>query len=113
MTLVPGIRFPINTLKIDQSFVRDVTDDPDDAAIVAAIIGMAHNLKLDVIAEGVETEQQAALLEEHSCHHMQGYLFGKPLPADEFAELLGKQQADAQTIEGAEDLAVGSAATRR
>jgi diguanylate cyclase (GGDEF)-like protein/PAS domain S-box-containing protein len=97
-------RFPINTLKIDQSFVRDVTDDPDDAAIVTAIIGMAHNLKLDVIAEGVETDEQAALLETYSCQRMQGYLFGKPIPADEFAELLAKQSDDVKKDKGPDRL---------
>jgi diguanylate cyclase (GGDEF)-like protein len=81
-------RFPIERLKIDQSFVRDVTTDPDDAAICNAIIGLAHNLKLAVIAEGVETEAQMNHLRRRHCDEMQGYLFSRPLPRDEFERLL-------------------------
>ncbi len=81
-------RFPINILKIDQSFVRDLTVDPDDAAIASTIIMMAHNLKLKVIAEGVETEDQLAFLRERQCDEMQGYLFSKPAPAEAFEAML-------------------------
>lgn len=81
-------RFPINTLKIDQSFVRDLTIDSDDAAIVQAIISMAKNLQLDVVAEGVETEEQLAFLQTNHCEHVQGYLFSKPLPAQEFQQYI-------------------------
>jgi EAL domain-containing protein (putative c-di-GMP-specific phosphodiesterase class I) len=81
-------RFPITRLKIDQTFVRDVATDPGDAAITAAIIGMARGLNLSVIAEGVEKPQQLAVLREQGCWLMQGYLFGKPAPAEEFARLL-------------------------
>jgi EAL domain-containing protein (putative c-di-GMP-specific phosphodiesterase class I) len=81
-------RFPIDILKIDQSFVRDMTESSDDAAIVSAIIGLAHNLRLGVIAEGVENEAQAAFLRERGCDEAQGYHFGRPLPADEFARLM-------------------------
>jgi diguanylate cyclase (GGDEF)-like protein/PAS domain S-box-containing protein len=77
-------RFPIDVLKIDQSFVRDVTVDPNDAAITVSIISLGHNLKLKVIAEGVETRQQLAYLRLHGCDEVQGYLFSHPLPADEF-----------------------------
>ena len=81
-------RFPIDTLKIDQSFVRDITTDPDDAAIAKSIISMAHDMQLRVIAEGVETEAQKSFLSLRRCDEMQGYFFSKPLPAVEFEKLL-------------------------
>ncbi len=81
-------RFPIDTLKIDQSFVRDVTTDADDASLVKAIIAMGHALQLNVIAEGVETPEQLAFLRQHGCDGMQGYSFSRPLPAEEIARLL-------------------------
>jgi EAL domain-containing protein (putative c-di-GMP-specific phosphodiesterase class I) len=81
-------RFPIDTLKIDQSFVRDITTDPDNTAITMAIIAMAHSLKLKVIAEGVETEEQLAFLHSHQCDEIQGYLFSRPVPAEAFTQLL-------------------------
>jgi diguanylate cyclase (GGDEF)-like protein len=81
-------RFPIDTLKIDRSFVQDITTDANDAAIATAIIAMAQSLKLKVIAEGVETEDQLNLLRKHGCHAMQGYLFSRPIPAPEFEQLL-------------------------
>jgi len=80
-------RFPINVLKIDYSFVRDIPDDKDDAEIVSTIIAMAHNLKIEVVAEGVETEAQFAFLRARGCDCMQGYLFGRPLPAEEIEKL--------------------------
>ncbi|NOR51825.1 MAG: EAL domain-containing protein [Gammaproteobacteria bacterium] len=79
-------KFPINTLKIDQSFVRDLTIDSEDAAIVKAIISMAESLQLDVVAEGVETVEQLEFLKSNGCGSVQGYLFSKPLPADEFIQ---------------------------
>ena len=80
-------RFPIDLLKIDASFVRDITTDPDAAAICIAVIGLAHNLKLKVIAEGVETTGQMNYLRRHHCDEMQGYLFSRPLPAEDCARL--------------------------
>ncbi|MDQ3281311.1 MAG: PAS domain S-box protein [Acidobacteriota bacterium] len=77
-------RFPIDTLKIDQSFVRDIISDPDTAAIVTAIIAMAHSLRLKVIAEGVEFTEQANFLRKHGCDQMQGYLITPPVPSNEF-----------------------------
>ncbi len=74
-------RLPIDALKIDQSFVRDITNDPDDAAIVTAAIVMAHSLKLKVTAEGVETEAQKNFLARQQCDYIQGYLYSKPVPA--------------------------------
>jgi diguanylate cyclase (GGDEF)-like protein/PAS domain S-box-containing protein len=81
-------RFPIDKLKIDIAFVREVTSNPDDAAIVLAIINMAHSMKLEVIAEGVEKEPQLAYLRRHGCDEMQGYYFSRPLPEDEFEAML-------------------------
>ncbi|PKD37931.1 hypothetical protein CWO84_22005 [Methylomonas sp. Kb3] len=81
-------KLPIDQLKIDQSFVRDISVDPDDTVIVQTIIAMANNLGLDVIAEGVETEEQRSFLENHGCHTFQGYLYSKPLPLDGFERLL-------------------------
>ncbi|MBF0311456.1 MAG: EAL domain-containing protein [Magnetococcales bacterium] len=78
-------RFPIDTLKIDQSFVRELTADSHDAAIVTAIISLAHNLGKHVVAEGAETAEQVEFLREKGCIEVQGYFFGRPLPADEFA----------------------------
>ena len=81
-------RFPVDILKIDRSFVRDVVLDADDAAITRAMISMAQALRLAIIAEGVETEKQRALLESLGCQHMQGYLFSPPVPAREMSRLL-------------------------
>jgi diguanylate cyclase (GGDEF)-like protein len=81
-------RLPIDMLKIDQSFVRDVTTDADDAALVMAIITLAHNLRLKVVAEGVETEEQLRFLSLLHCDEWQGYLCSKPLPAEAFEEML-------------------------
>ncbi len=83
-------RFPITTLKVDQSFVRDVLVDVEDAAIVATIIVLAQNLKLKVIVEGVETEEQLVFFEQQECFEMQGYLFSEPVPGAEIEKILRK-----------------------
>jgi diguanylate cyclase (GGDEF)-like protein/PAS domain S-box-containing protein len=83
-------RFPVDSLKIDQSFIHDVTTDPSGASVVASIVDIAHNLKLDAIAEGVETQEQLEFLVANECDAVQGYLFSKPLPAPEFTVLLAE-----------------------
>jgi diguanylate cyclase (GGDEF)-like protein/PAS domain S-box-containing protein len=80
--------FPIQTLKIDQTFVRYLTTDSSDAAIVSAIISMAHRLKLEVVAEGVETVEQMAFLADEQCDQIQGYLLGRPVPAETMEQIL-------------------------
>jgi EAL domain-containing protein (putative c-di-GMP-specific phosphodiesterase class I) len=79
---------PLNALKIDSSFVRDLPDNRDASAIALAIIAMAHRLGLRVVAEGVETATQLTFLKEHGCDHVQGYLFSPAVPAPEFARFL-------------------------
>ena len=81
-------QFPVDGLKIDRSFIRDLQDDVEDAALVKAIISMAHSLKLEVIAEGVETQAQLAFLRARPCDHVQGFYLSKPLPLDEFTSLI-------------------------
>jgi len=81
-------RFPVGTLKIDRSFVSDVTSDNDDAAIVRTIIAMAHNLKMEVVAEGVETQEQLDFLRANGCELVQGYLLARPAPAENILDLL-------------------------
>jgi len=78
-------------LKVDRSFVQDIPADPDDAAIAQAIITMAHALGMRVIAEGVETPQQAAFMRLHGCDAMQGNLFSRPLLGEELLRLLGER----------------------
>jgi diguanylate cyclase (GGDEF)-like protein/PAS domain S-box-containing protein len=101
-------RFPIDCLKIDRSFVRDINTNPDDAAIAHAVIAMAHSLSLNVVAEGVETEEQLRLLQSHGCDEFQGYYFSRAVPATDYALLIsqGKTLADleAQRAAGTEDV---------
>lgn len=89
-------RLPIDILKIDKSFIDDVTTNENDAALVVAIITLAHNLNLRVVAEGVETEDQLKFLQDLKCDEWQGYLFSKPVPAEEFGKLLLTARSHAQ-----------------
>ncbi|MBI2381864.1 MAG: EAL domain-containing protein [Gammaproteobacteria bacterium] len=81
-------RFPLDTLKIDQSFVRDIVSNPHDAAICLSIVGLAHHLQMHVVAEGVETLEQMSYLRRHGCDEMQGYYFSRPLTGEAYAQLL-------------------------
>ena len=84
--------FPIDTLKIDQSFIRDLTTDANDAAIATTVIAMAHSLNLKVIAEGVETEEQLRFLKQRGCHEVQGYLISKPVPQETLKKMLASRR---------------------
>lgn len=86
-------RFPIDTLKIDRTFIRDISHNQDDAAIVVAIIGLAHNLHLRVVAEGAEDREQLDFLRRHGCDQVQGFFFSHPLPEEEFARWVRQRHA--------------------
>ncbi len=88
--------FPIDTLKVDRSFIRDIATNTEDKAIIEAIIAMGKTLSLTVVAEGVETREQESFLRAHACDEMQGYYFSRPIPADEFAALLHGHIPDPQ-----------------
>jgi EAL domain-containing protein (putative c-di-GMP-specific phosphodiesterase class I) len=90
-------QFPINTLKIDQSFVKNIAIDADDATIVGTIIHMGRSLNMDVVAEGVETEEQLNFLQTLHCTYVQGLLFGDPMSSDSFLELLLSQAEGTDT----------------
>ena len=87
-------QLPLDQIKIDQSFVRNIATDPNDAVMVQTIIDMAQNFRLNVIAEGVETESQLDFLKQNGCMAYQGYLFSKPVPVEEFEAMLGKFRSD-------------------
>ena len=80
--------FPIDRLKIDRSFVKDLNVDPDDAIIVEAIIALAHGLRLNVVAEGVETTDQLEFMRQRGCDEIQGYVVARPMPAEGFTRYL-------------------------
>jgi EAL domain-containing protein (putative c-di-GMP-specific phosphodiesterase class I) len=81
-------RFPVDSLKIDRSFIRDVATDPSGASVVTSVIDIAHNLGLTAVAEGIETSEQLAFLAGCGCDMYQGFFFSRPLPAAEFTDLL-------------------------
>ena len=85
-------RFPIHALKIDRSFTDEISADPEEAVVAKAIVSLAINLKMMVIAEGVETEQQLLYLSQHGCNEIQGYLFSKPLPAEDISKMLSQEK---------------------
>ena len=85
-------RFPLDILKIDRSFVMDITTDPNDRAVVEAIVSLSRHLKMKVVAEGVETEEQLDFLRKQKCHEIQGYYLAKPLPVDEFRDFIQKHR---------------------
>ncbi|HZT55204.1 MAG TPA: GGDEF domain-containing phosphodiesterase, partial [Burkholderiaceae bacterium] len=95
-------RFPIDKLKIDRTFISDVTSSNDDASIVSAIVSLGHTLKLKVIAEGVETPEQLEFLQRLGCDQYQGYHYSKPMPAHEFAELI-RRGGHVQDLSAADD----------
>ena len=90
-------QFPISMLKIDKSFVRHMSTNADDATIVSTIIQMGRNLDLDVVAEGVESEDQLALLQKLGCTYVQGLLFGDPMSSDSYLELMLAQAEGTDT----------------
>ncbi len=87
-------RVPLTGLKVDQSFIRDLCFDPEDAAVVKAVIYLAKSFGLDAIAEGIETEEQAAALQELGCELGQGYLYGRPMEAQQMLDLIASQARD-------------------
>ena len=91
-------RFPVDTLKIDRSFVMGLPDDTGDASLVTAIAAMADSLGIDIVAEGVETEAQWRFLRDIGCDHMQGYYFSKPVPPEEIERVYGRDGQVAEPV---------------
>ena len=96
-------KFPINTIKVDRSFIRDIPGNPEDVGITEAIIAMGRTLSLTVVAEGVETKEQAEFLRQHACDEFQGFYFSKAVQPAEFAKLVRAQE----TADALETLQVG------
>ena len=103
-------RFDVRALKIDKSFISGLPLDSENAAITRAIIAMAHGLKMAVVAEGVETDEQLLLLEQYGCDLVQGYYLGHPSPQEAITLMLGKQHA--QTVQAAQATQSTQAAAR-
>jgi EAL domain-containing protein (putative c-di-GMP-specific phosphodiesterase class I) len=93
-------RFPLDTLKIDRSFIKDAPGDAGDAALTTSIIGMAHSLKLGVVAEGVELQSQYDFLRDRGCDVIQGYLVSRPMPAEAMPEFILGRQSVTETATG-------------
>jgi EAL domain-containing protein (putative c-di-GMP-specific phosphodiesterase class I) len=93
-------RFPVDHLKIDRAFIKDIATDPDDGAIVQTIIALGHKLGMRIVAEGVENEEQREYLHRSRCDEMQGFYYSKPVPATEFAALLSDSTTDLSTSGG-------------
>jgi EAL domain-containing protein (putative c-di-GMP-specific phosphodiesterase class I) len=91
-------QFPISTLKIDQSFVRDVPHDTDDSTIVRTIVDMGRTMDMEVIAEGVETREQFDFLRKHGCHYAQGHFFGEAISSDDYLSLMIAQEMGASGV---------------
>jgi len=97
-------QFPIDRLKIDQSFIRNALNNPDDAAIARTIVRLGHSLNLKVIAEGVEAKEHEAFLREEMCDEVQGFLYSRPIPIDQFTEFLSEYNGDISQFEQEEEL---------
>ncbi|MFP5506295.1 MAG: EAL domain-containing protein, partial [Gammaproteobacteria bacterium] len=105
-------RFNVDKLKIDQSFVRDMIDDPNDAVIVDAIVQMARSLNLRTIAEGVENEQLLAALRARGCDEVQGFYFARPMPAEDFLHYLAEGKGYALPVTSSAPPARGTQSNR-
>ncbi len=88
--------FPVDRVKIDQCFIRDLATNPNDAAIVRAIVSLCHSLELDIVAEGVETAEQLALLRAEGCNEVQGFYFAQPMPAEDLVAFVNERGAQAR-----------------